>query len=130
MTPTRNPSPTMTDIAPPAAATWDVEDIVTQALAVLRLGPGDVDEGRVETMAVVACGQVDSLVDSPESIDPTPAMIDSAVQTTIALYRRKDAPFGTADAWSSDAVAVGIPTGPLAGGRAEVLPDKRRWGVG
>ena len=122
----------MTDagVAPPAAADWDVEEVAAQALAILRLGSGDVDKDRVQRAAVVACGRVDSFVDRATSSDPTPAMVDGAVQATINLYRRKDAPFGVADSWSTDTVPVDVPGSPIAGARAEIVPDKHRWGVG
>lgn len=118
-----------TAAVPPAANEWVVDDIATAALAVLRLGDPDVDAQRVKDAALVACAQVDHAVDHLEPTLPTPSMIDSAVQVTVELYRRKDAPFGTADAWSVDTVPVDIPASPLAGVRSELLPDKERWGL-
>jgi hypothetical protein len=38
----------MSDVAAPVANVWDLNEITAQALAVLRLGPGDVDVARIE----------------------------------------------------------------------------------
>jgi hypothetical protein len=116
-------------VTPPATADWDYEDVAAKALAILRLDGTDIDAGRVSDQAVVACGQVDHDVDKLAAAPPSPAMIDSAVATTIALYRRKDAPFGQADAWSLDTLAADVPDSPLAGVRGELLPDRERWGL-
>jgi hypothetical protein len=119
----------VSEVAPPAGALWDVDDIAQRALAVLRLGPGDVDETRVQDAVVAATARIDSMLDQPEPVTPTGPMTDSAVQVTVGLYRRKDAPLGVTDAWSADTVALTVPGSPLAGVRAELLPDKARWGV-
>lgn len=111
---------------PPAASTWDLEDVFAQTLAVLRLGQGDVDEDRVGRAVTVACSDVDSRVDRLESIAPTPRMVETAIARAVQWYRSKDAPFGVADSWSTD-TAGGVNAGgdPLD----NVLPDKERWGL-
>lgn len=116
-------------VPPPAVNLWDTAAIAASALAVLRFGSGDVDEDRVKAAAVAACGLVDHQVDRLEPITPTATMTDSAVQVTIELYRRKDAPFGTTNAWSQDTVAAVLAGSPLTGVVGELLPDKERWGL-
>jgi len=121
----------MTDVGPPAPATslWDINDVTDRALTVLRLHSGDVDEPRVGDAALVATGAVDSFVDAAEPFAPSAAMVDAAVQVTVELYRRKDAPFGTANAWSTDTVPVPVGADSLHGVLMQLLPDKERWGV-
>lgn len=113
-------------VPPPAVALWDVEDVAAQALAVLRLDTADVDADRVQQCAVVACSDVDAYVDKLVAAEPTPRMVQTAVARAVQLYRSKDAPFGVADAWSTDTVATEV-------GGAHVLdqavPDKTRWGL-
>jgi hypothetical protein len=118
-------------VIPPAPAVnlWDVQAVAASALAVLRLGSGDVDEGRVEAAAMSACTLIDHDVDRLDPITPTANMNDSAVQVTVELYRRKDGPFGTTDAWSQDTVPVVLPGSPLTAVLGELLPDKQRWGL-
>ena len=113
----------------PATNLWDVDRIVGRALEVLRLGPDDPDTPRVYDSAQAACLLVDVEVDHELPTAVSQLMEAAAVQCTIELYRRKDAPFGVVDAWSQDAIAFRISGDPLAGILALVRPDKTRWGV-
>jgi hypothetical protein len=121
----------MSDIyapVPPATNLWDVEAIAAKALAVLRLGSGDVDAGRVREAADTAVIKVDEYVDRVEPATPTPAMITAAVQATIEIYRHP--PWGVLDAWSQDAIPFRVSSDPLAGVIMTILGSKERWGIG
>jgi len=117
---------TDTGVAPPAIASWDLEDITKRAMAVLRLDGDDVDADRVADAAGAAVEDVDTYVDRIQAATPTARMVDAAVARTVGRYRGKDAPFGIADAWSQDTVAVDV----LAPSPAPaLLGDKERWGL-
>ena len=73
---------------------WDVDRIVGRALEVLRLGAADPDTPRVYDAAQAACRLVDVEVDHVDPTVVSQLMESTAVQCTIELYRRKDAPFG------------------------------------
>lgn len=117
----------MSDVgSPPAQAIWDVDDIAKRAMAVLRLDGDDVDADRVADAAAAAVEDVDTYVDRTQPAAPSARMVDAAVARTIGRYRGKDAPFGIADAWSQDTVAVDL----LAPSPAPaLLGDKERWGL-
>jgi hypothetical protein len=115
---------------PPAANLWDVAAIATKALAVLRLGSGDVDVTRVNDAAVTATAAIDSFLDAVEPLTPTANMIARAVQVTCEEYQRPGIAWGVVNAWSEDTVAFRISGDPLAGVLIGLLPDKQRWGIG
>ena len=123
----------MTDVwvTPPAANVWDVEDIVARALAVLRMDGTDVDAARVADAVDAALAALDQELDAVDPIDTTarPDLIQSAVERGIEEYRRKDAPFGVADAWSTDTVPVRISSDRRRSTRSLVLPHKQRFGM-
>jgi hypothetical protein len=123
----------VTDLAPspPATNVWPHADIVTGALAVLRLGPDDVDADRVDTAALTAEEMLDAFIDAPEPLPPITAvaLLTGAVNLTVETYRRKDAPFGVLNAWSVDEVAVRIGPDAIRAIRTMVMPHKRRWGI-
>lgn len=115
---------------PPAVSAWDTDRIVSRALEVLRLGTEDPDAPRVYDAAQAAMRLVDVYVDAVEDGLPvTPPMEAAAVQVTVEMYRRKDAPFGVIDAWSQDATAIRVSGDPLSGVLLTLLPAKARWGV-
>lgn len=101
---------------PPAVNTWDVDAIKLDALAVLRLGGGDVDEGRVAKLVATATDRVDAYVDHVEPAEATPSMITAATDLTVELYR--GAPLPIAE-WSD----------PILERIAIATPDKTRWGL-
>lgn len=116
--------------APPAVNLWDPEVVVAGALAVLRLGPSDVDESRVREAADEVIGRVDREVDWLDASLPTPNMVAVAVRSTVRAYRLKDATLGTADSWSADAARLDVVSGDvLAGEYDNLLADKQRFGV-
>lgn len=112
---------------PPATNLWDVQAIADKALAILRLGQGDVDASRVREAADTAVIKVDEYVDWVEPATPTPDMVTAAVQVTIEIYRHP--PWGVVDAWSQDAVAFRVSSDPLAGVIMTILGQKARWGI-
>lgn len=119
-------------VSPPAANTWDIADIGTQALAVLRMENDDVDAGRVEDAAEVATVRLDGYLDAVTPIDTAtmPDLVQAAVELTVEVYRTKDAPWGVLDAWSADTVPVRISSDRLRSIRGLVIPRKERFGVG
>lgn len=117
-------------VAPPAASLWDLPSVVAGALEVLRLGAGDVDVPRVQAAAEAIVDKIDQFLDSPDPLTVNPSMLQAAVAGTVNEYRKKDAPFGVANAWSADTVAFRIPNDPLAGSYPLLEPYKRRAGIG
>jgi hypothetical protein len=115
---------------PPAINLWDVESIAAKALAVLRLGSGDVDADRVREAAQVACDVCDYFIDAIEPLTPTPNMIARAVQVTCEEYRRPGVAWGIVGAWSQDEVAFRVSSDPLAGVVMGLVPEKQRFGIG
>ena len=117
-------------VAPPAVNPWEVALVASQALQVLRLDVGDPDAPRVAELAETACDLIDTDLDrtDPLTIIAAP-LLTAAVEVTIELYRRKDAPFGVLDSWSADGTAVRIPADPLRAHRAVLSRYKQREGV-
>lgn len=122
----------MSDVAAPVANVWDLNEITAQALAVLRLGPGDVDVACIEEAALVATIRLDPYLDAVEAVDTTtlPDLVQGAVELTIEVYRTKDAPWGVLDAWSADTIPMRISSDRLRSIRSLVIPRKQRWGIG
>jgi hypothetical protein len=122
----------MSDVAAPVANVWDLNEITAQALAVLRLGPGDVDVARIEEAALIATVRLDGYLDAVEAVDTTalPDLVQGAVELNIEVYRTKDAPWGVLDAWSADTIPVRISSDRLRSIRSLVIPRKQRWGIG
>lgn len=98
-------------VLPPALNSWDVDAIVTDALAVLRLRNDDIDEARIRRDAVAATELLDAELDRPATFDTTvwAALEQAAVNVTIAIYD------GVGD--------------PIAAVRNMALPWKQRWGI-
>jgi hypothetical protein len=53
----------------------------------------------------------------------------AAVEATIVLYRRKDAPFGTVGGWADNVVVTSIYADPLEGVWPMIAPYQERQGV-
>lgn len=121
---------TYLDVTTPAPLPWELEDIVARALDVLRLDPTDADAERIELAAVEATTLIEQSLDLHESPTTIPApVVGAAVQVTIELYRRKDAPFGVTDAWSVDGSIVRLSSDPLKGVWPSISRYRGRWGV-
>lgn len=119
---------------PSTVPAWaDVDDIATAARAVLRMDAADQDADRVLEAAASAVALVDNYLDRAEDpiVPPAPQPVtDAAVQVTVELYRRKDAPFGVLNSWSdSDIGPVRIGTDVLKGVESLLSPYAHRYGV-
>ena len=108
---------------------WDVDELAAKALAVLRLGSGDVDVPRVRDAAVTATEAIDYFLDAYEPLEVTPNMFARATQCTVEEYQRPGVMWGVVNAWSADTVAFRISGDPLAGVLMGLLPQKQRFGV-
>lgn len=120
-------------VYPPAALPWDLDEVTASALAVLRLDADDIDAQRVRDAAEAATVLLDQEVDM---LNPWAGMSDipipvqyAATLLTVELYRRKDAPFGVLNAWSSDEIMIRVGPDVMRSVRSMVLPFKSRWGV-
>jgi len=123
----------MTDItvAPPAPLPWDVDAVAQSALELLRLTSADIDADRMLAMADTATTLIDAELDYAVSPTEIPgAVFDAAVNLTVELYRRKDAPFGVLDSWSVDGAAIRLSADVMRGTRKMLAPFVSRWGVG
>ena len=122
----------------PGASAWDgsAGQVSTAALAELRLTAGDVDTARLDRFAVAAIENIDSYLDGPVSVSdpaygPRPETVfQVATNLTVEAYRRKDSPFGIANAWGQDGYAMRIPADVLAGSLTQLRPYKVRFGIG
>jgi len=123
----------MITVAPPAANPWDVADVASRALAVLRLDPADADALRVGEGAVLAVELVDELLDLrtayPSAAAIPRAVVGAAVNLTVEDYRRKDAPFGLTDSWSADGAFLRLSADVYKGVRSQLQPFKDRRGM-
>jgi hypothetical protein len=114
----------------PASHPWDVELVLAGALDVLRLEADDPDADRVASCVLAATDLIDQWLDYAEPLLDLPADLEvAAVNVTVELFRRKDAPFGVTDSWSVDGAVVRISSDPLRGSRALLRPFKSRRGV-
>lgn len=121
----------MTDVSAPAALPWDVDAVAQAALDILRLDEADEDAGRIVDAATSATELVDQVLDhdiAPASI-PSP-VFDAAVNLTVEMYRRKDAPFGVTDSWSVDGASIMLSADVMRGTRSTLARYKARWGIG
>ena len=118
-------------VAPPASIPFDVPAIADAALDVLRLDPADDDAARIAEEAARACRLVELELDYPTSpVAVDPLAVSAAVTLTVELYRRKDAPFGVADAWSIDGASIRLSADVWRGVRSELSKIRARWAVG
>jgi hypothetical protein len=120
-------------VAPPAANPWDVAEVTSRALAVLRLDPADADAERVAEAAAEACVLADELLDkvtpyATSTAIPAPA-VGAVVDGAVELYRRKDAPNGVTDSWTADGSYMRFSSDPTKGMRGKLRPFRERRGV-
>ena len=121
----------MSDVSAPVALPWDVDAVAIAALDILRLDPADDDAQRITDAATTATELVDAHLDyatAPASI-PSP-VFDAAVNLTVELYRRKDAPFGVTDSWGLDGASIRLSSDVMKGTASMLAPYKARWGIG
>lgn len=113
----------------PAANVWPIDTIVADALARLRMTPGDDDVARVREAVAVAVAELDDELDRAEPVAPdvafdagtVPYLVDAAVQLAVATYQRKDVQF--------DGTAGIDPPDPVVAVAGQVAAQKARWGV-
>jgi hypothetical protein len=121
-------------VAPPDQTAWWDETATTAAvLAQLRLTGTDVDAARIGELVGAAGQAINAYLDQPDATPPAPLPILQAAleQVTIELYRRKDAGAANPTDYAVAAVVSRYgATDPLGDVRAQLLPYKRRWGVG
>jgi hypothetical protein len=120
-------------VTPPAANPWDLAEVTTRALDVLRLDPADADAGRVGEAAAQAVALVDAELDMPDPYStasgiPAP-VLEAAVNLTVEGYRRKDAPFGLTDSWSADGAYLRLSADVMKSTKSQLRPYKARRGV-
>jgi len=114
----------------PAALPWDVDAVAEAALDILRLDPTDEDAARILGAATSATELVDVYLDNEVAPDLIPnPVFDSAVNLTVELYRKKDAPFGVSDAWGLDGASIRLSSDVMKGQASTLDPYKTRWGI-
>jgi len=120
---------------PPLIGDWWVRDhdvIVARALAAMRmLDASEPDRLRVSDAANSAGTLIDLRLDRVTEFPvatPEP-ILAAAVEVTIVLYRRKDAPFGTAGGWADNTITTPIYSDPLEGVMPMLAPYRERLGV-
>lgn len=118
-------------------SSWrDDDQAAADALGVLKLSPTGPDAALMLDYAAEAgdliCLELDRLDPIPdiEPGVPPPPLRGAHRDVTVTLWRRKDAPDGVVNAWSTDVIPVDISADPLAGVRARITPFKGGWGVG
>lgn len=116
-------------------AAWWVEhhdEIMVAALEAMRMSsPSEPDMLRVSVAANVAGELIDARLDRVTELPiltPTP-LLAAAVEVTIVMFRRKDAPFGTAGGWADNTIATPIYSDPLEGVMPMLAPYRERLGV-
>jgi hypothetical protein len=95
----------------------------------------DPDADRVDAAAASALELAEGYLDRDDDplTDPVPqALTTACVNVTIELYRRKDAPFGVLDSWStsSEFGPVRIGTDWLKGVEYLIDPYRNSFGIG
>jgi hypothetical protein len=120
---------------PPLVGDWwqlEHDTIVNAALAAMRLtSVSEPDLLRVSDAANTAGRLIDERLDrcTPLPVVVPQPLIAAAVEATIVLYRRKDAPFGTAGGWADQTVTTPIYSDPLEGVYPLIAPWRERVGV-
>jgi hypothetical protein len=118
-----------------AVPVWvDEDQVLADVLDVLRLPAADDDSDRIAALIPAAAALIETYLDRDtaplEAAPPMHPLIAVAMTNcTIELYRRKDAPFGVLNSWSSDEMVVRISTDPLRGVLKILLPLKLQFGV-
>jgi hypothetical protein len=120
-----------TSVAPFARLPWDVDEVANAALDILRLDADDEDAARILVDAETATELVDAELDYAVAPTTVPrAVIDAAVNLTIELYRRKDAPFGITDSWTVDGASIRLSNDVMRTTRSMLTKHKKRFGIG
>jgi len=121
--------------SPPYVGDWwrlDHDTIVTRALAVMRMNSvSDPDLQRVSDAADAAGRLIDDRLDrcTPLPVTTPEPILAAAVEVTVEMYRRKDAPFGTVGGWADQAVPLPIYPDPLGGVWPMIACYRQRMGV-
>lgn len=121
--------------SPPLVGDWwqvEHDTIVNAALAAMRLtSVSEPDLQRVSDAANTAGRLIDERLDrcTPLPVVVPGPIVAAAVEATIVLYRRKDAPFGTAGGWADQTVTTPIYSDPLEGVYPLIAPWRERLGV-
>jgi len=110
-------------------------DVADEARRVMRMDPADPDAYRVEAAATATLELVEGYLDRDDDPigPPAPnALRVACVNTTVEMYRRKDAPFGVLDSWStsSEFGPVRIGTDWLKGVEYLIDPYRNSFGIG
>lgn len=132
-------------VCPPAQGVWyDLDTVVADVLARLRLPLTDVDEPRIRGLVAVAAMQINNELDrrypmtaasgiDTEDLDEdldvtealatnvTPTILEALSRLTIELYRR-----GRSDTQGNFPVEFGAPIEVVL---ADISPHKSRWGI-
>jgi hypothetical protein len=113
---------------------WQIchDEIVARALSAMRMDHvSDPDLCRVSEAAATAGRLIDERLDrcTPLPVYTPAPILAAAVEATVVLYRRKDAPFGTTGGWADNAVATPIYSDPLEGVYPMIAPYRERAGV-
>lgn len=134
----------MPHIAPPAQGEWyDLDTVVADVLARLRLGSVDVDEPRIRGLVAVAAMHINDELDrvypmtaasgidtedldedldvtEPLATNVTPTILEALSRLTIELYRR-----GRTDVQGNVVVELGAAIDVIVD---DIRPHKSRWG--
>jgi hypothetical protein len=142
----------MTEAVAATAGTWhdQAPAVATEAAGPgrLRLDDADPDRALLDTLAERACRMIDQRLElrpvlgrygyqvAPQFYVVTygtgeapPDVVEAAVQLTMELYRRKDAPFGVLNAWSPSGEPLRIGRDVLAGVESLLGPHIEGWGL-
>jgi hypothetical protein len=122
-------------VTPPLVGNWwqlEHDVIVARALASMRMTSAtDPDLQAVSDAANTAGRLIDERLDrcTPLPVVVPAPILSAAVEATVVLYRRKDAPFGTAGGWADQTTTTPIYSDPLEGVWPMIAPWRERLGV-
>jgi hypothetical protein len=131
------------------AGTWhdQAPAVAAAAVGLLKLATGDPARDRMEDLARAAMTMIDQrlqlqplqgsrvaytlggvTVHAYLDGEQPPDVQNAAVDLTVELHRRKDAPFGVAGAWSQSGEPVRIGSDRLRGVESILAPYVEGWG--
>ena len=134
----------------PVSLPWDLDRVVTGALDVLRLDPGDADAVRIANHAQVATRRIEQYLDlesmpdewltipigmaippiPPDMYALPPELYEAAVNLTVELLPQEGCRLpGVLDSWSADGAFTRISSDVMRGVRDLVARHRGRWGV-